>query len=136
MCASFVTTPAHGAVPHWDPANEFEPEDTVYTLTVYVPPRRPKWYRPFRPEIHKDFSIRPETIQPGESIGWHKLKFLKTKTVKIKSYLFPAEVRCEHLAEPEKTECKEKCYVLEEGDKDRKSGQCEKDDCLGHVYYE
>lgn len=134
MYTSSVTIPPPNGNPYWSPLIKFEPGDTVYTLTVYVPQRPPKWYWPKRIAIPKHLFIRSDPPKPGEAITGHKLQYLDSKSVRIKSYLFPAELRCKHLAE--KTECKNGCYILEKGGKHGTRWRCRRNDCQGHIYWD
>lgn len=64
--------------------------------------------------------------------GPGRLDSMKTKQIKIKSYLFPAEVRCEHVQGKSK-ECNKGCYFLEKPSKECYT-KCNRSDCEGHVF--
>jgi hypothetical protein len=126
-----------------DYPNEYEPNTTVYTLTVYTPPRPPpRWlpafltrenvdYRNYVQE--QDFLIHPDPAHyPKGGFGPAKLRTMKTKQVKIRSHQFPADVRCQHVQGKSRM-CKERCYLLEKPIE--KHDTCERDDCQGHVYW-
>jgi hypothetical protein len=126
-----------------DYLGEYEPHTTVYTLTVYTPPRPPpRWlpafvtrenvsYKNYVPE--RDFMIRPDPSHyPQGVFGPGRLRTMKTKQVKIRSQWFPAEVRCQHVQGKSK-ECDEGCYFLEKPIREYDT-KCERGDCQGHVY--
>ncbi|KAJ4288589.1 hypothetical protein N0V90_011826 [Kalmusia sp. IMI 367209] len=122
---------------YWNPTGEYEYHDTVYTLTVYLPRRPPPRYLPSiftREPLHVSpyHIIRPDDPSPNyDHFERRHLDDMKTKVVKIKSYRFPAELRCKHVQE--KTSCEEGCYVLEKGGEIAR-WNCRRDDCEGHVY--
>jgi hypothetical protein len=132
-----------GLGPFFDPLGETEPNDTIYALTVHMPPRPPPKYLPVfftrKPVTHPRTGVR-HTIKPDnygsktpnyDDFLEKDLKQMPTKVVKLKAWQFPLAMRCAHV-QPNKI-CKEGCYVLE------KSGQvrrwsCKREDCEGHVY--
>jgi hypothetical protein len=122
---------------HWDPAGEYEFHDTVYTLTVYVPPRPPPKYLPAfltREPLHVSHHhiIRPDDSTPNyDDFERRDLEDMGTKIVKVKSHRFPAELRCKHVRDSKV--CNRGCYVLEKGGKVRR-WRCKREDCEGHVY--
>lgn len=126
-----------------DYLGEYEPHTTVYTLTVYTPPRPPpSWLPAFVTrenvscKIHvpeRDFRIQPDPSHyPRGVFGPSTLDTMKTKQLKLKSYYIPAEMRCQHL-QGKSTECNEGCYFLEKPIKDFHT-KCERVDCEGHVF--
>ena len=121
---------------HWDPAGEYESQDTLYTLIVYVPPRPPSKYLPSfltREPLHvsKFHVIQNDRTGIYHSFERRDLRGMDTKFVKIKSYRFPPELRCKHVQT--KTTCEEGCYVLEKGGVVKRR-TCGREDCEGHVY--
>lgn len=122
---------------YWDPAGEYEDRSTVYTLTVYVPPRPPSKYLPAFLTREPGSASHSHAIQPDRSTPNYDhferrdLQDMRTKVVKLKSYLFPADLRCKHVQQ--KKSCEEGCYVLEK--RGKVSGwKCTREDCEGHVY--
>lgn len=132
--------------PYWDPLGEFEPHTTKYKLTVFVPPRPgPRWL----PSI---FTSTPATAHPNSTptspspdkhsdLGCllpEDLVYLATKTIVLKSWQFPYQMRCEHTqgknggGEGVKG-CNNGCYVLEKGE-GVAMWKCNRGDCEGHVY--
>lgn len=123
---------------YWDPAGEYEFHNTVYTLTVFVPPRPPPRYLPAfltRPglDVSPYHIIRSARTMPDYThFERRDLSDMRTKTIKVKAYRFPLELRCKHVAE--KKVCEVGCYVLEKGGEEVSRFMCGKDNCEGHVY--
>ena len=119
---------------------EYEFGDTVYTLTVYVPPRPPtSWLPTFT--THKPIwqsredplylRIPEDTSEKPPYVFKHaNLKDMAIAQVRIKSKYFPYNFRCPHVRESK--ECDYGCYLLEKGGKGRE--MCKRRDCEGHVY--
>ncbi|KAF2873961.1 hypothetical protein BDV95DRAFT_472041, partial [Massariosphaeria phaeospora] len=131
----------------YDPAGEYEFQDTVYTLTVWTPPRAPPKYLPkflSRESVDTTYGrslatypvIRHEKKDHTSEFGIWNLKHLESKTIKIKSTYFDLDMRCEHVLKSrhDARECKQGCYVLEKGGKDYTHRKCKRADCEGHVY--
>ncbi|KAF1835876.1 hypothetical protein BDW02DRAFT_475568, partial [Decorospora gaudefroyi] len=88
--------------PHFDPLGETEKNTTLYTLTVYVPPRLPPRWLPniftrkpsIRPNPGAIYKIPVEDTNPNlDCFELKHLDDLPTKTVTIVSAMFPAEMR-------------------------------------------
>ncbi|PVH92558.1 hypothetical protein DM02DRAFT_619879 [Periconia macrospinosa] len=127
--------------PYWDPLGEYETKDTIYTLTVYTPPRPPSSYIPSiftrKPlNISTVHIIRPPEDKPNYDCFEAKdLPDMKTTTVKIKSCEFDLDMRCDHVLGTGNNSkvCEQGCYVLEKGGKVSR-WLCKRRDCEGHVY--
>lgn len=123
----------------FDPAGETEPDNTTYTLTVRCPKRPPPKYLPAfltrTPVNHpggRAYTIQPDETNPNLDCFQEKhLESMPTKTVKIKSAWFPADMRCAHVQNARV--CEEGCYVLEKGG-DIARWKCKREGCEGHVY--
>jgi len=126
-----------------DYLGEFEPHNTIYILTVYIPLRPPPSCIPgfiFRENVsYKDYDSKRDFRIPHDppnhdrnAFGPRALDTMETKQIKIKSYRFPLEMRCPHL-QGKSMECKEGCYFLEKPIK-KLNSQCKRVDCEGHVY--
>ncbi|KAF2715757.1 hypothetical protein K504DRAFT_497618 [Pleomassaria siparia CBS 279.74] len=128
-----------------DYLGEYEPHDTVYTLTVYVPPRPlPAWlpkfltHQPTHHEDHdavRDHDITPDPAHTRVYVYVYKrqhLKDMKLRQVKIPSFRFPPDFRCEHVQGRSKS-CEQGCYLLEKGGV-KEGWNCEGKNCEGHVY--
>jgi hypothetical protein len=126
-----------------DPFGQYEPQDTLYKLTVYTPPRPPPKYLPAiftripvtHPVLGSVYTIKPNNYgskTPNyEDFSQKDLANMLTKTVKVKAWRFPVKMRCAHVQR--NRTCEEGCYVLEEGG-DVKRWSCNREDCEGHVY--
>jgi hypothetical protein len=127
----------------FDRFGEYEPQDTLYKLTVHEPLRPPPRYLP---------AIFTRTAVTHPFVGsWHTIKSdnygsrtpnyddfcerdlanMSTRTVKVKAWRFPLDMRCAHVQHNK--ECEKGCYVLEKGD-DVSRWRCDRVDCEGHVY--
>ncbi|KAF2641995.1 hypothetical protein P280DRAFT_517001 [Massarina eburnea CBS 473.64] len=125
----------------FDPLGEYEDHDTIYTLSVSIPPRPPPRYLPSfltRQPVSAvpHHIIRPTPLQsdPQTYDNFHPrdLSDMKTKTVKVKAHRFPLDMRCEHVYGGKETVCRGGCYVLERGEIAR--WFCKREDCGGHVF--
>jgi hypothetical protein len=128
--------------PYFDPEGTTEPENTVYTLQVLCPTRRPTnvisrmIYRSRQTTNYgtgSAYTLRPDDTNPNFDC-YHSghLEEMARKTYRVKRALFPVELRCNHLRYS--TTCMEGCYVLEKGGDDYRF-KCErKSECQGHVY--
>jgi hypothetical protein len=105
---------------HFDPLGETEPDNTVYTLTVRCPQRPPSKYLPAfltgtpvrYPKNGRVYTIQPDNTNPNlDCFEVKHLDDMSTKTIKIESAWFPAELRCRHVQNAKV--CKNGCYVLE-----------------------
>ncbi|KAF2789434.1 hypothetical protein K505DRAFT_253399 [Melanomma pulvis-pyrius CBS 109.77] len=127
----------------FDPLSEYEPHNTVYTLTVCAPPRPPpSWlpefftrepisYKNYVPE--RDFRIEPDPAHKSKDrFGPQDLDDMMVKQIMIKSYLFPPELRCQHVQGRSRI-CNKGCYVLERGGT-KEQAKCSSKDCEGHAY--
>ncbi|KAJ8115741.1 hypothetical protein OPT61_g2673 [Boeremia exigua] len=129
--------------PYWDMVGEFEAHTTKYTLTVQCPPRPlPDWLPaiftrpgPSKPNVGTAFTIRPSDYNPSNPnynlLEFRHLKDMDSKTIKIISDNFPADLRCDHVSD--KHHCERGCYVLEKGGNVSR-WTCAREDCEGHVY--
>ncbi|KAF9729833.1 hypothetical protein PMIN01_11766 [Paraphaeosphaeria minitans] len=123
---------------YWDPAGDYEPHDTIYTLTVFVPQRPvPKYVPSFLtrepPDAKTSHTIRPNSSMPDYTcVRQGDLHGMRREVIKVKAYQFPVEFRCKHV-ENQKS-CYEGCYFLEKGGKAVRQFRCDKRDCEGHVY--
>jgi hypothetical protein len=124
----------------FDTLGETEPHTTIYTLTVRCPKRPPPKYLPAfltRTPVTYSKNGRTYTIQPDDTnpnldcFESKHLDSMSTKTIKIKSYRFPLDMRCAHVQNARI--CEEGCYVLEKGGWIARS-KCKREDCEGHVY--
>jgi hypothetical protein len=138
-----------------DPLGEYENDNTIYTLTVYVPEQIPsryaQWiekrsnpvdYSSYNPATDHKLGGNPDFLPPEPPsciIDRSDLKDMTSKVIKIKAYKFPLELRCSHvrgkLGEVRTRECKEGCYIFEVEGKRGKLGPgwtCERKDCEGH----
>jgi hypothetical protein len=125
---------------HFDPLGETEPENTTYTLLAFCPARPPpKWLPGFvtrkpvtYPKTGARFTIKPDNTNPCLDCFEEKhLDEMSTKVIKIKSSLFPLELRCVHVRYA--TTCKKGCYVLERSSPIAR-WHCTDNKCKGHVY--
>lgn len=125
--------------PYWDPAGEYEPHSTVYTITVFLPPRPPSRYLPSFITREPVYASPHHIIRPDnpslkyDSFQRPDLQDMKTKVVHVKAWQFPLDLRCGHIKEGTGRVCKKGCYVLEKGGRIRR-WRCEREDCEGHVY--
>lgn len=129
--------------PYFDMLGETEPHTTKYTLTVLCPPRPPpRWLPaiftrpgPSTPNVGTTYTIRPFDYDPAnpnyDCFDLRHLHDMSSKTVKLISAWFPADMRCDHVYEGRS--CKEGCYVLEKGGEISR-WRCKRDGCEGHVY--
>jgi len=126
----------------FDPLGETENQDTIYTLTVYKPPRPPPKYLPANftrvPVTYHNtgtYTIKPDNYCTRTPIYDDfedlDLKNMPTKIMKLKAWQFPVGMRCAHV-QPEK-KCERGCYVLEKGG-DVRRWSCGRENCEGHVY--
>jgi hypothetical protein len=99
-----------------DVNNDFDTTITEYTLTVYILPHP----RPFSRSPKYDDFVKED------------LAVMKTKTVKILSRDFQAEMRCEHVRKAPM--CDKGCYVLEKGGDHLRRLCGRRPDCDGHAY--
>lgn len=127
---------------YFDPLGETEPHTTLYTITVYIPPRPlPHWLPAIFSRTHNTYPntgaaymIRPDDTNPDlDCFELKHLPDLPTKRIKIKSAWFPPEMRCKHITGSTKV-CEEGCYFLEKGGDRVSRSQCKRSDCEGHVY--
>ncbi|PSN74233.1 hypothetical protein BS50DRAFT_627578 [Corynespora cassiicola Philippines] len=126
----------------FDPLGETEPNDIVYTINAYCPPRPPPGWIPkiftgeridHKNRTYESFRIRPEQTGPNyDCFEGKDLDDMGVKTIKIKSFHFPADIRCEHV-QNSKT-CNEICYVLERSGDRLVRWRCKSESCEGHVY--
>ncbi|KAF2437794.1 hypothetical protein P171DRAFT_491662 [Karstenula rhodostoma CBS 690.94] len=133
--------PTNYSTGYWDPVGEYEFHDTIFTLTVYLPPRPPPKYLPAfltrEPLDTKPFHvIRSNPVTPDYThFERRHLADMPTKTVKIKAHRFPVGLRCQHLAGVGQRVCRAGCYVLEKGGKEVRRFRCARGEgCEGHVY--
>lgn len=122
---------------------ETEPHTTKYTLTVLCPPRPPsRWLPsiftrpgPSTPNVGATYTIRPSDYDPVnpnyDCFELRHLRDMQSKTIKLISAWFPADLRCDHVYKG--YGCEEGCYVLEKGGEISR-WRCEREDCEGHVY--
>lgn len=111
---NYVSERDHRISPDEKTENAFRPED----LKNYV--------------SEQDHKISPDE-KPKNAFGLEDLKNMKRMKIKIQSYRFPPELRCEHVQGKSKN-CDEGCYVLEKGGDNQSSWWCKRDDCEGHVF--
>ncbi|KAF2683693.1 hypothetical protein K458DRAFT_257183, partial [Lentithecium fluviatile CBS 122367] len=85
--------------PYWNPAGDYEYHDTIYTIRVYTPKRPvPRFVpnillRENKPAPRR-FTIREREDNIELNCFRHgHLDDMKSKTVKIKAYGFPPELR-------------------------------------------
>ncbi|KAF2026755.1 hypothetical protein EK21DRAFT_27074, partial [Setomelanomma holmii] len=126
---------------YFDMLNETEHADTIYTLTIRCPPRPPPTWLPalftrhgVRPtNIGSAYTIKPDNYgTPNyDYFTFLDMPSMPTKIVKVKSWQFPANLRCEHVQETK--ECDMGCYVSEKGG-DHHRWKCAREDCQGHVF--
>ncbi|KAH7080989.1 hypothetical protein FB567DRAFT_551754 [Paraphoma chrysanthemicola] len=127
--------------PYFDPAGEYEPANTIYTLTVRCPPRPPpKWLpdfvtrEPYKPKnVGATYTIKPDNYgKPNyDYFTVSEMNSMRVKTVTLKSWQFPPELRCAHV-QISKT-CDRGCYILEKGG-DHCRWRCRREGCQGHVF--
>jgi hypothetical protein len=129
--------------PYFDMLGETEPHATKYTLTVLCPPRPPPRWLPAiftrsgssTPNVGTTYTIRPSDYDPAnpnhDCFELRHLRDMPSKTVKLISAWFPAEMRCDHVYDGHS--CGEGCYVLEKGGEISR-WRCKREDCEGHVY--
>lgn len=140
-----------------DPLGEYEDQNSIYTLTAYVPDRIPnryqQWvefrsspldYSSYDPRWDHMLGGNPKFMPyqpPSYVLRSTDLKDMKLKVFKVKAYMFPLEMRCSHvcgtLGGPVVRECREGCYILEREGERGGSGpgwRCERKDCEGHRY--
>jgi hypothetical protein len=129
--------------PYFDPSGDYEPANTVYTLKVRCPPRPPpKWLpafitrEPVRPgNTGRAHTIKPDNYGSGrpnyDYFTVNEMNSMSVKTVTIKSWQFPPELRCAHVQQAKR--CGMGCYVLEKGG-DHYRWKCAREGCQGHVF--
>lgn len=125
-----------------------EDSDFEYTLTVCIPERKPPSWAPDcwsrLPTLKRNAAL-PYMIPRDEEKpnfpkynGFEEKHLLGMKKKEVKISQWDLSVLCKHL-KPGVYECKEACYVLEEGGKTsdwfcgRNDGKGQ-NDCQGHVY--
>jgi hypothetical protein len=118
---------------YFDPLNEMELGNTVHTLTVRCPRQSSRWHPSSVARVLKHRSayttISDETNHDSK-FERADLDYMRTKTFKIKSDIFPVSMRCEHVQATSR--CAEACYALVKGQKGAR--KCSRSDCKGHVY--
>lgn len=148
--------PARLGVP-FDAEGEYEPHDTIYTLTVLVPEKLPsklrKWLHnqksshidqpncSFNSEYDHLLSKNNNNLKsecqstssqpppkPKDILDLTDIIDMRMKIVKLKAYQFPYDFRCRHV-EQEGRECHKGCYILEKGEW---TSGCKANDCEGH----
>jgi hypothetical protein len=128
--------------PYFDPLGETESGTTVYTLTVFIPPRPPPKWLPsiftrqpsWHPNSGSTYKLPASTPNPNYNCFELKdLVNMPIKTKKVRSNWFSADMRCAHVGNGGKKVCDEGCYFLEKGGK-KSRWHCKRADCEGHVY--
>jgi hypothetical protein len=138
--------------PHNDPLGEWEHDNVEYTLIVYVPKRIPNRYKrwilkrshpldlsDYDPKYSHKLGGNPKFESwkpPSYTLNKSHLPGMKKKTVRIKSWRFPEDMRCSHVTgENRGRKCENGCYIIEHEGKRGSWGselKCGRPDCNGH----